>query len=186
MKRTITVELEKKSIDDAIRQLKQTRQYIRDANRLFVQALADQGITVAIQNASGGYGKYVNFYKVTKGTKEVATAILRGTQTGSVIARWLVKDENGNEYEKTAEVAPLLMLEFGSGGPADSYEGSLGSQRGTFPGQTHANDSGGWWYKSADDKEWHHSNGVVPRMPMYKAQLEIMQTVEAVARGVFI
>ena len=83
----------------------------------------------------------------------------------------------------------LLAIEFGAGihynkssSNPKSKDFKLGV--GTFPDQTHAFDSNGWYYLG-DDGEWHHSYGVKATMPMYKAGTEIRKNIDKVVREVF-
>ena len=81
-----------------------------------------------------------------------------------------------------------MAVEFGAGiyyNKSNSIiANKFGMGIGTFPGQTHAFDSNGWYYLG-DDGEWHHSYGVKATMPMYKAGTEIRKNIDKVVREVF-
>ena len=88
------------------------------------------------------------------------------------------------EGVKRATVSPVLMLEFGSGLQAENPANIPGVGTGTFPGQTHAENPGGWWYMDLDGV-WHHSRGMAAKMPMYFAGKEIRAKIVSIAREVF-
>ena len=50
----LKITLDSKSINDAIRELEDYKQSLRDKNRIFIERLLDEGISVARDN-SGGY-----------------------------------------------------------------------------------------------------------------------------------
>lgn len=85
-------------------------------------------------------------------------------------------------------VNTLLLVEFGAGIKyneiANPKASDFGMGVGTYPGQTHAFDSGGWYYMGIDG-EWHHSYGVKATMPMYGASLEIRNKIIEIAKEVF-
>lgn len=140
------------------------------------ERLAELGISVAQRESGSSMGKYLIF------GKEVAngTVLFYGTQTGVITSTWKTRDG-----WVSADISPLLMCEFGSGqyanNPFDTAQ-DIGGQ-GTFPGQTHAFDPEGWnWL---DDHGWHHSDGLRPNQPIYKASLEMIKEIESIAKEVF-
>jgi hypothetical protein len=84
------------------------------------------------------------------------------------------------------------MAEFGSGWEASDASGQpnaeaarrLGMGQGSFPGQTHAFDKDGWWYKDLDG-EWHNTTGITPSMPMWNALIAMENDIVNVARQVY-
>ena len=104
---------------------------------------------------------------------------------GVLLAKGAVKEQEGY-----APFSILLAIEFGSGvhfnptpNPLISSEFPYGV--GTFPGQVHAMEPGGWYFWSEEKQQWIHSYGVKATMPMYNADMEIMQNVVKYAKEVF-
>ena len=177
----LEVKLNQKSINHAIGELKRYQTSLAEKNETFVRRLLDEGIKVARAN-TGDFGKFISFYKEGKGGIRTVGYLIADSR--SITAEWAVKDENGNEVKKTAEVNPLLMAEFGSGMAAEVKFDISGVGQGTFPGQTHAYESS-WWYKDWETKQWHQAFGIKPKHPMYNAEMEMIQRVTEIAREVF-
>ena len=79
------------------------------------------------------------------------------------------------------------MAEFGSGWFAEVLFDDVPLNKvgqGTFPGQKHAFQPGGWSYQGLNG-EWYHSKGFKPSHPMYHAQLAIYDQMIAIAKEVF-
>ena len=184
------------SADDIERAKDKIRQYEKELTlkcHTFVERLAECGIEIAKQN-KGELGQYITFGKTVDATKYGASGIMYGTSP-SVWQFWLDK----NNDVKSAEIMPILMAEFGSGGKAvDAVGGGdkladgttsaeiarrMGMGRGTFPGQTHA-DQDEWWWKTLDG-EWHSSSGFEPTMPMFKAAIEMEVQLHNIVKEVF-
>lgn len=166
----------------SIRQLQQDlEQYNKDlVNRCqeFVRRLAESGIEVAKQN-TGNFGHYIVFSVKTEPNDSGCKGVLLATETGKIISQWQTKDGI-----KSADVSPLLMVEFGSGWRAENPMDVPGVGQGTFPGQTHAFDKEGWYWTDIDGN-LHHSYGITPQTPMYKASLEMQNRIIEVAQDVF-
>lgn len=83
----------------------------------------------------------------------------------------------------------LLAIEFGAGIHYNYSENpkaeEMGYGVGTFPGQTHAFQEEGWWFKDEETDKWIHSYGVQATMPMYNASIEMRQKVTEIAKEVF-
>ena len=177
----LEVKLNQKSINHAIGELKRYQASLAVKNETFVRRLLDEGIRVAMEN-TGGFGRHISFSK--EGNGGIRTVGYLIADSRPIIAEWAVKDENGDEIKKTAEVNPLLMAEFGSGNLAEVLFNIGGVGQGTFPGQTHAYESS-WWYKDWETKQWHQAFGIKPKHPMYSAEMEMIQRVTEIAREVF-
>lgn len=146
--------------------------------------LADKGITVAQSSVSAEFGKYIIFQKYEDETSVQIIA----AETSLLISSWL---KYGRQVD--AIVSPLLMEEFGSGKHAVIWEGLNGNTgtlsdgtpigRGTFPRQTHANES--FWHYMDLNGNWHTVDGITPGRPMYNAVIEIITQIENTAREVF-
>ena len=103
---------------------------------------------------------------------------------GVLLAKGAVKEQEGY-----APFSILLAIEFGAGvhfnptpNPLISSEFPYGV--GTFPGQTHAYQDM-WWYWDENTQEWRPTHGVKATMPMYSADMEIIQNVVKTAKEVF-
>lgn len=175
----LNLTLSEKSINHAIGELKKYQNSLAVKTEIFVRRLLDVGIEVA-QNNVGGW-KQIEFYKEGKGGIRTVGYLI--AKDRPITVEWDYKGK-----KKTAQISPLLMAEFGSGKLAEVLFAIAGVGRGTFPGQTHAFDEKGWNYKKwqADHKgKWQHSSGSAPTHPMYKADMEMIQQVDAIAREVF-
>lgn len=159
MGKTIEVELTNKSINNAIKELRQYQKWIETKERELRQRLADIGAEVARIEFSGA--KY-------DGTNDVT---VRVDNTGSVAVIY-------------AEGESVAFIEFGSGakyGYGHPLANELGVGPGTYPdGNGHWDNEKGWWY--AHDK---HSYGNPPAMAMYKAAQAITEQMTKIAKEVF-
>lgn len=103
---------------------------------------------------------------------------------GILLAKGAVKEQDGYE-----PFSILLAIEFGSGihynqtpNPIIGSEFPYGV--GTFPGQVHAHEDT-WFYWDEKSQEWRPTHGVKATMPMYNADMEMIQKVEKIAKEVF-
>jgi hypothetical protein len=143
----------------------------------FCQRLADVGIAVAESNL-GEWQGYVLFHKKVEGDKVVLIA----TDKSKVLKVWYTDKNQVNE--RSYEVSPLLLAEFGSGWYADNKLDIDGVGQGTMPEQTHAFDPKGWfWYDEGGEK--HHSIGERPTYPMYSAINGMIIEIQRKAKEVF-
>ena len=103
---------------------------------------------------------------------------------GILLAKGSVKEQEGY-----APFSILLAIEFGSGvhfNPTPNpLSAEMGYGVGAFPGQVHAMEPGGWYFWSEEKQQWIHSYGVKATMPMYNADMEIIQNVVKFAKEVF-
>ena len=103
---------------------------------------------------------------------------------GILLAKGAVKEQEGY-----APFSILLAIEFGSGvhfNPTPNpLSAEMGYGVGTFPGQVHAMEPGGWYFWSEEKQQWIHSYGVKATMPMYSADMQIIQNVVKTAKEVF-
>lgn len=166
------------------KQLKQYKKRLIEKCQVFVEQLALRGIAVGEANL-GQFEKFITFSVETEQHGDGVKAIMYATNSGIIHSQWLNLDENGNTIVREEDVSPILMAEFGSGLRANNVTArKFGMGTGTFPHQTHAEDPEGWWYMTLDG-EWHHSYGVTPTMPMAKAQIEMLDQIDTVAKEVF-
>ena len=183
MARTYTLNLSVSSINKLADDFEAYRNGLPDKCRKLVTKLSLLGIRTAQQNV-GKFGKYIVFSMgIRDGFQRGARCkgVLVATNNGIIRSEWLQKDGSVS----TADVSPLLMVEFGSGLRADNTRArEFGMGTGTFPGQTHAEDPGGWWYMDLDGK-WHHSRGIEPSRPMFEAAKEMYNAIQRTASDVF-
>ena len=143
-----------------------------------VSRLLQSGVTVSqTKIRESPLGKYVTVTTNISADKMGCKGIL--------LAKGAVKEQDGY-----APFSILLAIEFGSGvhfnptpNPLISSEFPYGV--GTFPGQVHAMEPGGWYFWSEEKQQWIHSYGVKATMPMYNADMEIIQNVVKYAKEVF-
>lgn len=179
MIRTFNInKLSESEINKVIKQLTKYKNNLERKTRTFVSKLAEKGIEVARANGSfadedGVYSDMIVFKKTLEGSGSEHTAIILATSSPMEVI-W----DSGS-----AEINPLLMAEFGSGWNAMNPLGVIGVGQGTHPTQTHAFDPKGWYWRV--NGELHHSVGVVPNQPMYKAILEMHTEVNNVIREVW-
>ena len=174
----LQMRLETESIKKAIEELKDYKDSLITKNELFINKLLDEGIKVA-ESYKGFYGGYIVFEKEIEPGKSQCAGMLIGRNTKEITSYW-------NRYGQIvhADISPILFAEFGSGWLSEVLFNVSGVGQGTFPGQTHAFDKGGWWYKGINGV-WYHNGGFKPSHPMYHAEMEMLDQVYSIAREVF-
>lgn len=172
------------SVREVRNAIKEIKAYQNDLNRkmeLLCRRLTAEGIQITQSHiGSSGFGKYIHLGSEITPQQAGCKAIFYMEDTAKIKSEWKVSEQES----RSAELSPSLLIEFGSGLNAKNPANVEGVGQGTFPGQSHAFDKGGWWYKDMNE-EWHHSNGVSPKMPMYKAGKELKKKVLNIAREVF-
>ena len=143
----------------------------------FVERLLKIGVYVSRAKISESpLGKYVTVTTDVSADKMGCKAILLAK--GEVI--------ESDEYNP---FSVLLAIEFGAGAHFNPTPNPLSAEMGygvgTFPGQIHAMEPGGWYFWSEEKQQWIHSYGVKATMPMYNADMEIIQNVVKYAKEVF-
>lgn len=167
--KTIKINLSQKSIHDAIKQLRQYQNSLKSKNELFVRRLSELGIPVIDQNISLSQGdsdkNHSTYIKINSfGDYSQATLVCEG--------------------------AGLLFIEFGAGIHYNTPAGSsphpkgqeLGYTIGSYGQGKGKNDS---WTYTSETGEWVRSYGTEATMPVYKASVEIMQSIRKIAKEVF-
>lgn len=158
MAKTIQIELSRKSINDAIKELKRYKRWVLKKEEELRIRLASVGATVA--------------------SIRFSRAIYNGTNDVSVRV-----DDDGTKATVYAEGQSVLFIEFGSGdkyGHGHPEAGKFGYGPGTYPGKGHWDNPKGWWYGSGQ-----HSYGNPPAMAMVKARDEMVEQLTQIAREVF-
>jgi hypothetical protein len=163
----IKIDLSAKSVQKAIKELENYRDDIRKKNTLFVERLALLGIPV-IQEA-------IDFSK-SDGDRNIDKEI--------VIER--IDDDSSRAVLRISGY-DVLFFEFGAGiyhNPTNPpHADTFGYGVGTYPGQKHAFDPDGWYYRDASGL--HHSYGTEATMPMLKASNKIIESIRKIAREVY-
>ena len=176
-KRTININLfDGKSIESAIKTIEQYRNDLPRKCQEICRRLCETGQQAALVAINESpQGKAVTLRMDIDPSKTGCKAMLIGTGK-------TVTDDKGRTFNL------LLGIEFGSGirlNPmANPLASEFGMGVGTFPGQTHALEPGGWMYLDKDGN-WKHSYGVKATMPFYKAMTEIQRNVNDVVKDVF-
>lgn len=172
----ITFGLSAREINTAIKQLRQYQSNLNQKCEEFCRRLCEIGVQEARSRISQSpLGRTITVSTEISPEKTGCKAIL--------FAVGVTKQADGY-----APVDTLCLVEFGAGikynAAANPKADEFGMGVGTYPGQMHAFDPGGWYYMG-EDGEWHHSYGVKATMPMYGASVEMRQKVMEIARAVF-
>ena len=176
-KRVFKADLSVKGVEALKRQLLQYKDSLPIKCEKLVSRLLQSGVEVSQARINESpLGKYVTVTTNISADKIGCKGIL--------LAKGAVKEQDGY-----APFSILLAIEFGAGvhfnptpNPLISSEFPYGV--GTFPGQTHAYQDM-WWYWDENTQEWKPTHGVKATMPMYSADMEIIQNVVKYAKEVF-
>lgn len=176
-KKVFKSDLSVNGIEALKRQLLQYKDNLPIKCEKLVSRLLQSGVAVSQSKISESpLGKYVTVTTNISADKMGCKGIL--------LAKGAVKEQDGY-----APFSILLAIEFGAGvhfnptpNPIISSEFPYGV--GTFPGQTHAYQDT-WFYWDESTQEWKPTHGVKATMPMYNADMEIIQNVVKYAKEVF-
>ena len=179
MARKISFSLSQSSIQNAIKEIRAYQNELPTKCEILCRRLAAEGIIVANGYiGTSGFGKYIHLSSAISPQQMGCGAILYMRDTSMITSEWRTLDG-----VKSAEISPMLMLEFGSGLSAQNPKGIPGVGTGTFPGGTHGNEPG--WYYMDLEGNWHYSSGVTPKMPMYHTGNNLRTKIIAIAKEVF-
>ena len=176
-KKVFKSDLSVKGIEALKRQLLQYKDNLPIKCEKLVSRLLQSGIAVSKARINESpLGKYVTVTTNISADKMGCKGIL--------LAKGAVKEQEGY-----APFSILLAIEFGAGVHYNPTPNPLiGSEFpygvGTFPGQTHAYQDT-WFYWDENSQEWKPTHGVKATMPMYSADMEIIQNVVKFAKEVF-
>lgn len=172
--RVLTSNLSTTGLNRLISQLKDYANNLDYIANEIVEKLAERGIRVAEYSVYGDWRSFIEFkYEpINLGEGELV-----GSDTKIIHRVWYTRL---GAVSGEADVSPLLMSEYGAGPYA------LYGHRGTFPGQKNAFKSEWYWYdvfgrKHSSEEDYH----MVSTQPMYRAFIDMMQSIDKVAREVF-
>lgn len=176
-KKVFKSDLSVKGIEALKSQLLQYKDSLPIKCEKLVSRLLQSGVAVSQSKISESpLGKYVTVTTNISSDKMGCKGIL--------LAKGAVKEQDGY-----APFSALLAIEFGAGvhfnptpNPLISSEFPYGV--GTYPNQVHAYQDL-WFYWDENTQEWKPTHGVKATMPMYNADMEIIQNVVKYAKEVF-
>ena len=175
-KKVFKSDMSVKGIDSLIRELQKYKDDLPNKCKKLVSELLQKGVEVSKARISDSpLGKYVTVTTNISSEKMGCKGIL--------LAKGAVKEQEGY-----APFSILLAIEFGAGihyNPTPNPNADkFGLGVGTFPGQIHAYEDF-WFYWDENAQEWKPTHGVKATMPMYSADMEIIQNVVKIAKEVF-
>lgn len=165
------------NIDGMIDYLESYKAEIQRKSMKFCNLLADHGITVAM----GSYGEFADKIHFKKAETDNGVIII---VTDEKITKVWYSDK-AMTNQRSYQVSPMLLAEFGSGFEARNKWGIDGVGQGTMPNSYgHAFDIYGWyWYDEQGVK--HHSKGEPPSYPLYAATMSMLLEINEAAREAF-
>lgn len=175
---TINISLSEKSVNEAIRQLQQYKNWLIKKTSQLVKELAEVGIPVIDENMA----------------KASYTYDEKGVRSGSDTSHHsYVEMKSAGEYVEAkliVEGKELMFIEFGAGVFYNGEAGTSPHPKGEVNGMVIGSYGEGHgvqkiWEYYADSGEFILSHGVEAQMPVYKADMEIIQKYAEVARRVF-
>ena len=163
-------------VDSLVLELQKYKDDLPNKCKKLVSELIQSGVKVSKARISDSpLGKYVTVTTNISSEKMGCKGIL--------LAKGAVKEQEGY-----APFSILLAIEFGSGihyNPTPNpLSAEMGYGVGTFPGQIHAYEDF-WFYWDENAQEWKPTHGVKATMPMYSADMEIIQNIVKIAKQVF-
>lgn len=175
-KKVFKSDLSVKGIEAIKKQLLQYKDSLPIKCEKLVSRLLQSGVEVSQSKINESpLGKYVTVTTNISADKMGCKGIL--------LAKGAVKEQEGY-----APFSILLAIEFGAGihyNPTPNpLSAEMGYGVGTFPGQVHAFEDT-WFYWDENTQEWKPTHGVKATMPMYNADMEIIQNVVKYAKEVF-
>ncbi len=181
MKRIYVSLTSKGSIDKAIKEIERYKRTLVDKEKEFCSRLADIGVNAAMMTLS----------TKGKGDSERSASFNIAYIVDGQEVEFILSITSTPHITKDGRVFyPHLAWEFGAGNyyngmtSPNPKAGELGLGPGTFPHQTHVPEPGVWYYRD-DDGYAHRSVGTQATMPMHTAVVEMMKSVEEVAREVY-
>lgn len=147
------------------------------------ERLAEIGIDTAKSNC----GEYAGMIVFEVRNEDPDISYLVATDGKKIVRSWYPSKKSALKgvRQRSYEVSPLLLAEFGSGWLAKVLVNIAGVGQGTMPNSYgHAFDAGGWyWYDESGTKR--HSEGEAPTFPMYSASMAMLFEVDRIAKEIF-
>lgn len=198
MKKPIRINLfNQATIQQAIKDIQDYKKEITNNTKKFCDELSKIGIDIIKVNL-GDDAIHIGLIKKIEISESECKEILILADKHPVTKAWLSIDENHKEIMKTAEISPVLMLEFGSGKDASAAKKHTDTVnvkekvgRGTFPSENNkpkGNENHAWqdiWKYKDIHGRWKRTSGITPTMPMYNAYLEMERQIRQIAREIF-
>ena len=179
MPKKISFRLSPSEVRSAIKEIQDYQNSLNRKCEELCRKLASEGIQITqAYIGSSGFGKYIRLSSGITSEQAGCKAVFYMEDSQKIVSEWQTQ-----EGVKKAEVSPMLMLEFGSGLPAQNPSNIPGVGTGTFLGGTHGNEPGRWYMDL--EGEWHYSSGVSPKMPMYYAGKELRDKVMNISKKIF-
>lgn len=165
-----------KELENLKNELKNYKREIEKNTEILISRLLQSGVAVSQSKISESpLGKYVTVTTNISADKMGCKGVL--------LAKGAVKEQDGY-----TPFSILLAIEFGAGihyNPTPNPNADkFGLGVGTFPGQVHAFEDM-WFYWDENLQEWKPTHGVKATMPMYSADMDIIQNVVKYAKEVF-
>lgn len=171
----------KGSIDKAIRELERYKDNLVDKEKLFCRRLAEIGVNAAMMTlATKGQGDS------SRDAKFNISYMVEGREVEFILS----VTSNPTITKDGRVFYPHLAWEFGAGNyfngmtSPNPKAGELGLGIGSFPMQSHVPEPGFWYYRD-ENGDPVRSYGTQATMPMHTAVVEMMKSVEAVAKEVY-
>lgn len=168
--------LSKSSVEKLKQDLLKYKQDLDNKVVIFCEKLAEIGVETAqakVQESPLGHHVSIS----------IKTEMKKNECHSYIIAVGDIKESEGYAPFNT-----LLAIEFGAGihhnKVLNPKASKLGYGPGTFPDQTHAFEDG-WYYWDEAEEVWKYTQGVKATMPMYSAEVEILNNIKAIAKEVF-
>ena len=173
----ISVEFSQKGLEQLKKELLNYKEVeLPNKIKKYVSELLELGVSISKASVDESpLGKYVTLTSKISQDKFGCKGVL--------IAKGEVKESDGY-----APFSILLAIEFGAGihfNPTPNPNADkFGLGVGTFPGQIHAFEDA-WFYWDETDQKWKPTHGVKATMPMYNAQMELINNAVKIAKAVF-
>lgn len=170
--KVLNIELTKESIDKAIEYLKTYEKSIDAKTKVLVERLREIGVNV-INSAM------MSVPPVDRGTYDADS--FQENENGHIKATIFLSGDQVLFIEFSAGVT-FGTRSFNGAPNNPNYGNGMGV--GTYPGQTHAEDPEGWWYKDRYGAS-QHTYGIRAHQPMFNADMEMRKQLVSIAREVF-
>lgn len=176
MSKVIHVKLNSKSIKDALKELDDYKKWLDLKTIELTERLVELGIEVAEEHSvdRGGIfgthlmGQYVSFEMKVEGNVHGATRILVG-----------FGDDVASNVSLGRSINALYALEFGTAALG------LAPYKGTNSQAGHEDDLT-WYAYDEETKSYKLLSAIMPTRPMHNAYLQILDSVQSVAKEVFV